>query len=327
MENKSYEFIVEEILWNVLLQRDICQKCRNIVGLVAQTSFGEPYKILRWWFVAEQIIITTFEWRKIIIKIGAKKKLLDDADREIFVWSLVPDTVPSVLRKWEVKFPTGNKYWVVQEYIPGEAWSDYLKYRNLTDLHKRILARILGKLHQTEQNWELFFWRAGPWARKKYETFEAYIWHFEQYIENSTHFPPEIKTKILQGILHFKQQASWKIHIPCLVHGDVQERNILIPDEKNCSLIDFWDIKWSLKEAEFATMLSHISEPKIRAQFSQIITIYETEFWPLDKILLNLFYLCCGAYKIIQRKEDYTKDASIWNTIIRPVLDQITIEQ
>jgi serine/threonine protein kinase len=324
MENKSYELIVEEILWHALLQSNTCQKCRNIVGVTNQTFLGTPYKILHWWFVAEQIIITTFEWRKIIIKIGTKQKLLIDADREIFVWWLIPDVVPSILKKWEGKFPAGNKYWVVQEYRPGENWADYLKNKNLTEQHIDILVKTLWKLHQTKQDWELFFWRAGPWARKKYNTFDSYIGHFQQYIDGSDHFPLEIKQTILEGISYYKEKMSGGAHIPCLIHWDFQERNIIIPDDKHCSLIDFWDAKWSLKEAEFATMLSHMPDHKIRAQFLGIIKAYEIEFWPLNKDLLNLFFLCCGAYKIIQRKEDYTQDMSIWTTIIRPILNQIT---
>lgn len=325
MENSSYEHTIEEVIWSDLLNKNTCQKCRNIVGITAHTSFGIPYRMLRWWCVAEQVLVTTFEWKKIVIKIGKKQKLLLDAEREIFVWSLVPNIVPCIIEKWEKKLPTGDKYWVVQEYIPGEVWSDYLRYRHLTDYHKRALTRTLGKLHQTIQSWELFFWRAGPWARKKYKTFSEYIWHFEQYIEDSDHFPSEIKKKILRGISYFKQKVSWEIHIPCLIHGDFQERNILISDDENCSLIDFWDVKWSLKEAEFATMLSHISEPGMRIQFSQIIETYEKEFWILNKNLLDLFLICCGSYKIIQRQEDYRENTGIWKTFICPILDQIGI--
>lgn len=326
MENNSYEQMVEEVLWSVLIQSNTCQKCRNIVGIETSTSFGTPYKILHWWFVAEQVIVTTFEWRKIVIKIGGNQKLLLDADREIFIWSLVWDVVPPILQKWEEKSPAGNKYWVVQIYIPGANWTDYLKYKNFTNEHMNTLARILWKLHQTRQDWELFFWRAGPWVRKKYNTFSAYIGHFQEYIENSSHFPPEIKQTILAGISYYKQKVSGGTHTPCLIHWDFQERNIIIPDDKHCSLIDFWDAKWSLKEAEFATMLSHIPDPRIRTQFLGIMKTYEREYWALNEDLLSLFFLCCGAYKIIQRKEDYSSDASIWNTIMRPVLNQMTPE-
>lgn len=325
MESISYEHIVEEIFTSNLLQRSTCEKYKNIVDRNSNIfSDGTPYILKNWWFVAEHIITTSFKGKNIVIKIGTNPKLLLDAEREIFVWWLIPGIAPCILEKWEKIFPTGNKYWVIQAYIPGELWSDYLKSRRLTDEHKIQLARTLEKLHQISQTWESYFGRAGPWARKKYKTFSDYISHFREYITNSDHFSHETTVRLLGGIAFFEQKLSWKVHVPCLIHGDFQDRNILISDNKNCALIDFWDTKWSLKEAEFATMLSHISEEGIRKEFYTIIKIYESIFWDLDVDLLNLFLLCCGSYKIIQRRENYTQDWSMWNTILLPILNSVS---
>jgi serine/threonine protein kinase len=266
------------------------------------------------------------EWQKVVLKIGKDRKLLQDAETEENINRNIPWAVPLVLEKWEGLGPDGKPYyWILQEFIPGVRFQDYIETYPISDAHKKNIALQLWALHQIGP-WEPFFWKILTPPEKRHADFPAYIGFFENCISNSPDFPEDRKERILRAIKLLTEKISLKVIKPCLIHGDFSDRNILIQDEINVRIIDFWDAKWSIREGEFAVMMTLHGALKDIELYREIIHTYEEMWWALDEDLFDLCNLCYGAFKTVRRLLRKSPDPGVWDKIIEPILQKIETE-
>lgn len=283
------------------------------------------YLQIPWWANAKNVFVMELKWYKIVLKVW-DEKFLQDTETEDAISRDYPGIVPDILQKWDWLDPNGKPYfWIIQEFIPGIKFQDYIQTHPITDAHKKNLALQLWALHQIRP-WEIFFWKILAPFQKRHADFSNYIQYFEDCINGSPDFPSDRKKRIINAIKVLRVRIAWKEIKSCLIHWDFHDRNILVQDERNVQIIDYWDAKWSIREAEFAVMMTHHGALRDIDMYREIIRTYEDMWWALDEDLLDLCNLCYGAFKTVRRLSRKSPDPGVWDKIIEPILQKIETE-
>lgn len=307
--------IIQEVVNNQVLSR-----VNNILWQ-NYTAWLWNYTPVAWWANAKNVCIVEYNWRKVILKIW-DKKLLKDVETEESLSELGLWTVPKIILRWTSTRPWEEDYfWVVQEFIPGMQFQDYIKTSTLSDEQKRNLVYELWKIHQVKpQKW--LFGKILDTPETTHGNFLEYIEYFENFILISDGIPWERKERILSIIKMLKGKINPSMMHPHLIHGDFHDRNILVWVEQEMWIIDFWDAKWWIRETEFAIMFTHSGALENLELYRDILRLYETEFWPLDKDLFDLCCLCSGAMKTIKRFQRNSPDPGVWEKILAPIIEK-----
>lgn len=299
------------------LQQQISHRAAEI--LWEKNGKEWSYELIGKWMQTTTFLLTLGE-QKFALKLSNNEKFLQDTHKEIWVSESLKQKNPKIFSHGESQLPgmAGRYFWNIQEYIPWPLWED-------GEMNARQLDSYLSQLnslHAIEHPWIPRWWLVMDDTNGSEENFEKYIDIFRKKIDKCDFFSQEnrrerVLTQIDQLLTKIRDMSEYKT---VLIHNDAHAHNVILDSPESVRIIDYWNMKWSCPEEEFAVIQTHFFRSRMNL-FTKIMERY-SQTHAVNSSLFEFFVLLSACSKIKTRKVE-TKRLLLWNELIEPLLHSI----